>query len=430
LGLNQQERASYRSRAEDLELVAEVDGDLTGHQTFLERKAIAKSTTMQYKGFYRELLLFFAVAVKSLDAALLGGLLVAKVEEAFTVAQVNLLPLGTLDMLLVEFMDKMYFEGRPAADAEKVKAALFHYHNHLQPADLPRSLRALKGFRKIAPGSSRYPLPFHVVQAIVMWLIHSGHGQAGLAVLICFLCYLRPSELMGLKREDILMPMRGARQALSKPAILICPWERRVPTKTQQYDDTILLDTPGFDWVFAVLLRHLGSRPLEGDADVWTFTVEQLRSVFNAAVTGLGLPDGTCLYQLRHGGASYDLLEGHRAWEAVRSRGRWMSDVTVKRYAKSGVIQRYILMVPKIVMEYGLMSAEVLHKAFDGNQVIPPPPLLGGAVVAAPAPTRGARKRPAAAAGLEALSAGSQSTPTALVAISTGAVRRRPAAAA
>ena len=134
------------------------------------------------------------------------------------------------------------------------------------------------------------------------------------------------------------MPMRGARQALSKPAILICPWERRVPTKTQQYDDTILLDTPGFDWVFSILLRHLGSRPLEGDADVWTFTVEQLRSVFHAAVTALGLLEGTCLYQLRHGGASYDLLEVHRAWEAVRSRGRWMSDVTVKRCAKSGVI--------------------------------------------------------------------------------------------
>ena len=84
---------------------------------------------------------------------------------------------------------------------------------------------------------------------------------------------------------------------------------------------------------------------------MWTFTVEHLGAVFNAAVTASGLPEGTWRYQLLHGGASYDLLEGHRAWEAGRSREKGMAEVTVKRYAKSGVIQRYIPLVPKIVME-------------------------------------------------------------------------------
>lgn len=34
-----------------------------------------------------------------------------------------------------------------------------------------------------------------------------------------------------------------------------------------------------------------------------------------------------CLYQLRHGGASHDLLYGHRTEAEVRARGRWKSEL-------------------------------------------------------------------------------------------------------
>ena len=43
---------------------------------------------------------------------------------------------------------------------------------------------------------------------------------------------------------------------------------------------------------------------------------------------------------MRHGGASHDIVLGKRHITAVRKRGRWSSDQSLKRYAKDKRLQK------------------------------------------------------------------------------------------
>ncbi len=58
----------------------------------------------------------------------------------------------------------------------------------------PRS-RALEGFRRLVPAGSRHPMPLSVLLAIFGWMMHFGHAEMGLAMLVMFFLYLRPHEL-------------------------------------------------------------------------------------------------------------------------------------------------------------------------------------------------------------------------------------------
>ena len=69
-----------------------------------------------------------------------------------------------------------------------------------------------------------------------------------------------------------------------------------------------------------------------------TFSMEEYRTAFASAVGKLGL-QGLHPYQLRHGGATDDLASGKRDFPSVKSRGRWKSDQSVRRYAKARRVQ-------------------------------------------------------------------------------------------
>ena len=51
-------------------------------------------------------------------------------------------------------------------------------------------------------------------------------------------------------------------------------------------------------------------------------------------------------YQLRHGGAADDLLTKTREYAAVKDRGRWRTDASVRRYGKVGKIQALLNKMP------------------------------------------------------------------------------------
>ena len=61
------------------------------------------------------------------------------------------------------------------------------------------------------------------------------------------------------------------------------------------------------------------------------------------------------LYSLRHGGASHDLLFRRRDLSAVKERGRWMTDASLKRYGKATLLQREINRVPAGVLDFSLL---------------------------------------------------------------------------
>ena len=72
-------------------------------------------------------------------------------------------------------------------------------------------------------------------------------------------------------------------------------------------------------------------------------------------------------YQLRHGGASADLLERRRSVPEIQARGRWMRPESMRRYAKSGQTQKVLNALPSDVRRFTRWAAEEFREIMIGN---------------------------------------------------------------
>ena len=65
-----------------------------------------------------------------------------------------------------------------------------------------------------------------------------------------------------------------------------------------------------------------------------------------AADVGLGAWELTP-YILRHAGPSHDWLTKARSLDGIKRRGRWISDMSVRRYEKSSRVMRRLATLPR-----------------------------------------------------------------------------------
>ena len=73
-------------------------------------------------------------------------------------------------------------------------------------------------------------------------------------------------------------------------------------------------------------------------------------------------------WQCRHGGASEDLMSKMRDRSAVKDRGRWWTDASVKRYAKVGKIQQVLRKLSKAELDFCLRSVQLLPEVMAGKR--------------------------------------------------------------
>eukprot|EP00973_Karenia_brevis_P084744 11759011-Karenia_brevis.AAC.1 len=71
----------------------------------------------------------------------------------------------------------------------------------------PQAMRALKGWEKLCPSSTRPPLPWHALQLILLDLLARDKVAMALCVLLGFLTYMRPRELTGLTVGQLVQPL-------------------------------------------------------------------------------------------------------------------------------------------------------------------------------------------------------------------------------
>ena len=71
-------------------------------------------------------------------------------------------------------------------------------------------------------------------------------------------------------------------------------------------------------------------------------------------------------YQLRHTGASMDIATGDRQLQAVKKRGRWSADASVKRYEWSAHVTRVLYMIPEPARTLCIESAQFLPSVCSG----------------------------------------------------------------
>ena len=70
------------------------------------------------------------------------------------------------------------------------------------------------------------------------------------------------------------------------------------------------------------------------------------------------------LRQLRHGGASHELLAKARAQGEVEKRGRWTTDQAVRRYAKGGRFQEQLHPIPARVQDLARRALATVGSVF------------------------------------------------------------------
>ena len=201
----------------------------------------------------------------------------------------------------------------------------------------------------------------------------------GLALLIGFLCYLRPGELVQLRVTNLIEPCRGA--GTISWAILIAPFLLGRTSKTKQFDESVLLDppelrTPGALQALRRLLTAALARSPTGGS-LWPFDLKQFESLWQRVVELSGVARlAPHLYSLRHGGASFDMLTKRRKLAEIKDRGRWRADASVTRYKKEALILQEVAKLSEQTRAFGMRVERDLGLILEGKMKVMLPKLL------------------------------------------------------
>ena len=238
--------------------------------------------------------------------------------------------------------------------------------------NLMRSARALKGWQLAAPPLQRMPLPIEVLTAIMGVMLIRGFVEEPLRLFLQFMTYLRPGECSNLLVKQLVAPQQSVHQVFNYWAILLNPSEDLVPGKTGVFDGSVIIDSDM--WIGPFLARLVRDR--DPNAPLWKSDHASLRTLFNNVVEFLGLQElGVTLYTLRHGGATHDILARRRTMLEIKQRGRWSSDVSLKRYVKQARLQTELRKVSPQVKEYGALILKNLPCLLRNPKMTPPAPI-------------------------------------------------------
>lgn len=240
------------------------------------------------------------------------------------------------ELALLSFFDHEFLDGRTVPEGTKMWAAFTHLmpqYGRFGNMRLPRVNRALQGWLRLAPPGVRLPLPEEGVSAVAVLMARAGFFELALLTMLAMDAYLRPGEAVGLRVRSLIPSAPHLGYPYSITALLLAPRVDGVPTKTREFDESILLDSPHRRWMNGLLEKLAKGKP--PDALLFNVTMKDWDKTFRHAAQLAGLAIlRPCLYMLRHTGSSSDALNRRRTELGIKSRGRWQRDKTVKKYEK------------------------------------------------------------------------------------------------
>ena len=234
-------------------------------------------------------------------------------------------------------LEAMWDAGASKAVAQRTVSGLLWILPQLrgvQKLVLPATASSLTGWARQESGISRPPIPYVVMQAIVVHLVQSGCPWFGLAVAVLFESYLRSSELLNLRAFQIIPPPDVRSKVYQHVAILAAAEETGMTTKTGVKDVSVLMDLPRQQALGSILLRY-AQQVVSRETHLWTFGYLELRKALMKTIMELGVDNlGITLHSCRHGGASHDRATNSRSLREIQARGFWKQSSSVQRYEK------------------------------------------------------------------------------------------------
>ena len=217
----------------------------------------------------------------------------------------------------------------------------------------------LKGWRRLKPSTSYPPLTYEVVCAMSVYMIFNGNVDEGVATLLSFDCYLRISEFVNIKLNDIVIPGVDSRSSrtTNKQVVLCLP-----QTKTGRNQSVIIRRAE-----IAKLIIHFINykkrqiKQLKTNK-LFSFSAASYRRIFKNTCYQLHLSDiGYTPHSLRHGGATFD-FQNTISIADIKTRGRWRDTKSAERYIQTGVALLRLYDVPPAVFDIGCLVIDNLSR--------------------------------------------------------------------
>jgi len=269
--------------------------------------------------------------------------------------------LATLPATLVTYFNFVMENEETAVEANTSLAAIVFFRPSTSAKDFPRVHRIIRGMRRRHPDRSRLPLGDEVVAGLVAAMTAQGNRLGALAVFLCTVGYFRPGELCNILVGHVASPAGGPQLGLQVWTITICPEEDQRSSKTGTTDDTVLLDHP--PWLGPLLQQLVDGQPR--NRRLLGLTLDQFNRQFRMGCRALML--NAHPYQLRHTGASSDLIANRRTPTEVAARGRWRTLRSLQRYTKTGGLQRALHRIAPPVRIFCQESLERLQPLLMGT---------------------------------------------------------------
>ena len=278
-----------------------------------------------------------------------------------------------IDASFALYLDFLFWEGHNHHKGDKAFAALKHFNPGMGltvPGALERTLAALRGFRKLARGSTRAPMARELLFAAVGVALHRGWRPFAIALALSWDTLIRlPSELVRMTTRALVAPAPRSGRAVW--SLLLFPEELGLVSKTQGHDEGVILSDHMSQALGPSLAALLRSRA-DGEP-LWGFRAEAFNRQFAEVFAALGRPE--CHpYQVRHGGASHRAAVLGEKLADIQATLRHQSENSTKRYARHA---RYFAEVGRLrseVSDCGRMVHASLGAILRGRAPLPPLP--------------------------------------------------------
>jgi integrase len=179
------------------------------------------------------------------------------------------------------------------------------------------------------PGSNRIALDEPILRAMATLALAWGWIRTAACLRLCFFAMLRPAELLGAKRRNLVLPPDLLRDPYKDPRVFL----RITAPKTQNSGARQQFGRSD-DWMTTWLWIAL-SLDAPPETPLWEGAPALFRARWNALCRRMKIPfntvSGVTPGSLRAGGASA-LYEASENLELVRHRGRWGSSKMAEIY--------------------------------------------------------------------------------------------------
>ena len=231
--------------------------------------------------------------------------------------------LPRLSALMREHGYALYDASRPVGDLRDTLLGLTDAHGYARAA-MSETWRVVKTWEKIEPSEVRTPVPFDVFRAMKATALAWGWQTIAVLLHVAFFCLLRPAELFGLRRSDILLVEMDAGIEWLVRLARTKSWSR---SSRSQYAK---LDGRNVCAGCNLYVKSMPPTALLWPASPAAFA-GRLRAVASAVT---GTPSPYTVGSLRTGGATFLFRLWNEDLPRLCWRGRWKDVNTVWHYVQ------------------------------------------------------------------------------------------------